>query len=79
MDKIGTASIRCVGTARDRHHQVLARCYLDDLDLNGWLVQHGHALAYGHDSQLYSDEEDEAKRMKRGLWAGTFTSPWDWR
>ena len=75
MDKIGAATIWCEGNDRDQHHQVLATCYLNDLDLNGWLVQQGHAPAYGQDSQQYLDEEEEAKSMKRGIWTGTFTPP----
>ena len=27
----------------------------------------------------YVAEEEEAKTLKRGMWAGTFTPPWDWR
>ena len=78
MDKIGTAPIRCVGTERDQHHRLQATCYLNDLDLNRWLVQQGHALVYGTDSPHYLDAEKEAKNLTRGIWAGPFT-PREWR
>ncbi len=39
----------------------------------------GLALAYRKYSKRYVPEEDEAKAAKRGLWAGEFAAPWDWR
>ena len=27
----------------------------------------------------YVAEEDEARVRKRGMWAGRFVAPWDWR
>ena len=51
---------------------------LDGLDINAWLVQYGCALAYRKYSTRYVDEE-EAKALKRGIWSGTFTTPWEWR
>ena len=44
--KIGKASITCKGDTRDQYDRLIAVCYLDDLDLNRWLVRQGHALAY---------------------------------
>ena len=49
------------------------------MDLHGWLVLQGHALAYREFSMRYVAEEDEARALKRGLWAGTFVKPWDRR
>ena len=79
IDKIGISPLTCVGETRDRYGRLLATCYLDDLDVNGWLVQHGYALAYQQYSTRYAAEEAEAKSLKRGMWAGTFTPPWDHR
>ena len=57
----------------------MATCYLDDLDVNGWLVQYGYALAYRKYSTRYIAEKEEAEALKRGLWSGTFTAPREWR
>ncbi len=54
-------------------------CRLGALDLNGWLVEQGLGLAYRRYSTAYVAQEDAARAAKRGLWAGTFTPPWDWR
>lgn len=66
------------GRSRDRYTRLLATRYLDDLDVNGWLVEYGYALAYRKYSTRHVAEE-EAKALKRGLWSGTFTAPQEWR
>ena len=43
------------------------------------LVYEGMALAYRKYSKRYVPEEDKASAAKRGLWAGEFVAPWDWR
>ena len=79
IDTIGISPLTCMRDTRDRYTRLLATCYLDDLNVNGWLVQHGYTLAYRKYSHRYVPEEDEARTPKRGLWSGTFTSPWDWQ
>ena len=77
--KIGRNSITCEGTTRDRYGRFLGICYLNELDLNGWLVQNGYALAYTRYSRRYVSAEREARENSRGLWAGEFVAPWNWR
>ncbi len=48
-------------------------------NVNARLVYEGWALAYRRYSKKYVPEEDEAKAAKRGMWAGEFVAPWDWR
>jgi endonuclease YncB( thermonuclease family) len=72
-------SVACVPRARDRYGRVVATCTLPDgADLDAWLVREGLAIASGY-SALYRDEEAEAKAAKRGIWAGTFMPPSQWR
>ncbi len=77
--KIGKNSITCKSTTRDRYGRFLGICYLDNLDLNGWLVKNGYALAYIRYSRRYVTLEQEARKAGRGLWAGKFIEPWHWR
>ncbi len=77
--KTGSNSITCEGTARDRYGRFLGICYLGELDLNGWLVRNGYALAYTRYSRRYASAEQEARQNGRGLWAGEFVAPWNWR
>ncbi|MCI0999712.1 thermonuclease family protein [Ochrobactrum sp. C6C9] len=73
--RIGRATIRCETEGFDRYGRDLARCYLGETDLNGWMVQQGWALAYGD----YDREETDARRNSRGMWAGRFEKPSSWR
>ena len=77
--KIGRNSITCEGTKRDRYGRFLGICYLNELDLNGWMVRNGYALAYARYSGRYVSTEQEARENSRGLWAGEFVAPWSWR
>jgi len=58
---------------------VLAVCRLNGADIGGWLVSQGVALAYRKVSEDYLDEEEQARRFRKGLWGGGFTLPWVWR
>ena len=44
-DKIGAGNVTCTDRGQDRYDRTLGICYLGDLDLNGWLVAEGWALA----------------------------------
>ena len=77
--KIGYDSITCESTTRDRYGRFLGICYMGELDLNGWLVQNGYALAYRRYSKRYIAKEKEAREAGHGLWSGEFVAPWKWR
>ncbi|WP_342150394.1 thermonuclease family protein [Methylorubrum sp. SB2] len=78
-DKIGSGTVSCEPIETDRYGRSVAVCRLGALDLNGWLVEQGLGLAYRRYSTAYVAQEDTARAAKRGLWAGTFTPPWNWR
>lgn len=78
-DHIGRKTIRCEGKTRDRYDRLVAICYLGEEDLDGWMVSQGLALAFRKYSLRYVPEEDAAREAGRGLWAGQFTPPWEWR
>lgn len=73
-------TIRCDDRGqRDRYNRVIAVCWVGDVEINRWMVAQGHAVAlvkYSHD---YVDAEREAREAKRGIWAGAFDMPWDYR
>ena len=74
-----TKEVRCVGDTKDRYGRLIADCFVDGYNINARLVYEGMALAYRRYSKKYVPEEDEAKAAERGLWAGEFVAPWDWR
>lgn len=77
--KIGSGTVSCEPIETDKYGRTVAICRLGSLDLNGWLVSEGLAVAYRQYSEAYVPQEAAARAAKRGLWAGTFMAPWDWR
>ena len=78
-EKISGKAVRCEEKDVDRYGRTVAVCFKGDIDLNGWMVSAGYALAYRRYSESYIDEEERAKIAKRGIWAGEFVPPWKWR
>ena len=75
-----SGQVTCQEEDRDRYGRVVAVCHANGRDINGELIRQGWAIEYNQYSDgRYSDEETEARQAKRGLWAGTFVKPWDWR
>lgn len=78
-ERIAGQSLTCAPRAHDRYGRVIAGCALPDgSDLNAWLVRQGWALASGF-TRAYASEEAEAKAQRRGIWAGSFVAPSEWR
>jgi len=71
--------IRCSGTERDKYRRLLAVCRVGGREINRWMVANGWARAYLHYSRDYAAEERDAMRARRGLWAGSFNAPWEFR
>jgi endonuclease YncB( thermonuclease family) len=76
---VGSEPVRCEGDTYDRYKRLIAVCYSGTVNLNAELVRLGWALAYRRYSKEYISAEKEAKAAKRGMWAGTFNKPWEWR
>jgi len=74
-----TKEVRCIGDEKDRYGRLIANCFVDGYNVNARLVYEGLALAYRKYSKQYVPEEDKARAAKRGMWAGEFVAPWDWR
>ncbi|HUE45530.1 MAG TPA: thermonuclease family protein [Aestuariivirgaceae bacterium] len=79
QDLIGRRTITCDERDVDRYGRIVGRCLVGEVDVNEWLVAQGLALAYRRYSLDYVAAEDEARAAGRGMWAGTFEPPWDWR
>lgn len=72
---IGNDTVTCTTDGYDRYQRILAFCSAGNTDLNRTLVEQGWAVSYG----LYQREEANARKNKRGLWAGEFERPAKWR
>ncbi len=78
-DLIGSRTVTCRWRTKDRYRRPLARCSVGDTDLGGWMVENGWALAYRRYGVDYVSQEETAREARRGLWAGSFVPPWDFR
>lgn len=78
-DRIGRQTVACAVSGEDRYGRALGSCEAGGVDLNRWLVREGLAVAYRRYATTYVPEEEGARAAGRGLWAGPFALPWDWR
>ncbi|MHB2265180.1 thermonuclease family protein [Aliihoeflea sp. PC F10.4] len=72
---IGGEAVTCTARRKDRYGRFVATCYRDNFDLNRMMVEEGWAVASGD----YDLAERHARSAGRGIWAGDFESPRDWR
>ncbi len=77
--KIARRPVTCEDLGRGRHKRIIGRCTVAGEDLGAWMVLQGWALAYRWYSLDYADTEAEARAAQRGIWAGEFVKPWEWR
>lgn len=68
-------TVSCTPTGRDRYGRTLARCSVAGADLGGQIVEAGWAVA----DMGYFAEAADAQTARRGIWAGTFEAPAQWR
>ena len=69
---------------RDQYGRIVGHVYLNDVWINGELVQHGYAYVYERyavSNKLY-EFEAEAEKLNRGIWklpVSERIKPWVWR
>ncbi|GHC75798.1 thermonuclease family protein [Limoniibacter endophyticus] len=74
---IDNRPVRCEGWERDKYDRLLGSCFAgtDDVSLNAKLVATGWAVTYGG----FDAEQRQAREEARGMWAGNFERPRDFR
>ncbi len=77
--QIANSSVRCRPLDRDRYGRIIATCLKGSEDISKWMVVNGWAVAFRRFSLDYAEDEERARRARRGLWEGSFEMPWDWR
>jgi endonuclease YncB( thermonuclease family) len=65
----------CLSEGRDRYRRELARCDVRGRDLGDAMVRAGWAVA----DMQYALALAEARLERRGIWAGRFDDPAEWR
>ncbi len=79
VDHIAGGTVSCRARGVDRFGRTVAVCHLGSEDVNAWMVANGWAVAYRHYSLDYVPQENAAQAGKRGIWAGSFMVPSEWR
>ncbi len=79
VEKIASQPVTCEDLGRDRYERIIAKCAVAGEDIGAWMVSEGLALAYRRYSLDYTGQEAEAQAARRGIWAGEFVKPWEWR
>ena len=77
--KIDNKIINCKSLGMDRYKRYIAECFKGKKNINAFMVQNGQAVAYRKYSPKFISYENNAKKEKLGLWAGTFEMPWVYR
>lgn len=77
---IGQRNVVCVERERDRYGRAVSTCTVAGEDVGSWLALNGQAIDYRQYSDgRYVTAEAAARAAKRGVWAGSFQKPWEWR
>lgn len=78
LQRLATArEFSCSGSSRDRYGRQLVYCTADGKDVSSEMVSAGFAVASGYFQ--FSAEQARARREERGIWAGEFEKPSEWR
>ncbi|MGV8855285.1 MAG: thermonuclease family protein [Devosia sp.] len=74
-DLLARGRADCRPEGHDRYGRFLARCRVNGQDLGATMVVEGLAIAAGD----YWTEQTNARDARRGIWAGGFEIPANWR
>lgn len=73
-------NVTCVRRDTDRYGRMVGVCTVGGVEVNRWLVEQGWALPYvQYGGAVYQGAERQARAARKGLHAGTFQAPWDYR
>lgn len=79
-DYLAARTVDCIDTDERTYKRIVAVCSVAGVDLADWLVRSGWALDWPrYSGGSYADAQADARREKRGIWAGGFNRPWDYR
>lgn len=79
--RIGRGKVRCQLIERDKYGRAIGECYAGRRkeSLNAMMVREGMAVAYIKYTDRYAGLEARARDAGKGIWAGAFLPPEQWR
>ena len=63
----------------DQYKIFVGICFVDNENMNKYMVRNGWATAYRYYSTLFVEDEEIAQKQKSGIWQGTFIEPYLFR
>ena len=76
---INNQKVECNVNDIDRYNRYVAICYVNEININQWMVKNGWAIAYRYYSEDYVSEEKYANDKKLGIWKSEFIEPYAYR
>lgn len=74
---IARGAVECDGGERDRYGRLVVNCFVDGRTVGGAMVRSGMAVTTS--LITYRREQVNAENDRRGMWAGSFIMPAEWR
>ena len=72
--------VDCVEVDHDRYGRAVSVCIVGGTNVGDWLVRNGVALDWPrYRKGGYAGAQANATREQRGIWAGSFKEPWNYR
>lgn len=79
-DLIQHNPVRCEIKDKDRYGRRVGICFVNDIEINAWMVRNGYAVAYRqYGGARYDQEEALAKQEGQGVWGSEFMLPEEFR
>ena len=63
----------------DQYKRFVGICFVDNKNMNKYMVRNGWAIAYRYYSTLFVEDEEIAQKQKSGIWQGMFIEPYLFR
>ena len=76
---INNQKVECNVNDVDRYNRYVAICFVNEININQWMVKNGWAIAYRYYSEDYVLEEKYANDKKLGIWKSEFIEPYAYR
>ena len=76
---ISNQEVKCTTNDVDIYNRFVAICYVNEININQWMVESGWAIAYRYYSTDYIIEEKYARDNKLGIWKSEFMKPYAYR
>jgi endonuclease YncB( thermonuclease family) len=76
---INNKKVICDVKDTDKYKRYISVCFVNNVDMNKFMVKNGWAIAYRYYSKDYIESEEKAKKDNVGIWQSSFQEPYLFR